>query len=153
MPRIPVLVVLFTVASFPAAAEPEIIDLWPGKPPGETKELPPETDIARETDKPVGDRRIQKITNVSKPTLAVYRPDKSTDTGAAVIVCPGSSGLSSNSDPPVPPAAMATIIVSPMARETPSRSAAMMPDTAAGTTTRRLVVRLLAPSPYAASRR
>ena len=71
------------------AAEPTVLDLWPGKPPGETKELPPETDIAKETDKPVGDRRIQKITNVSKPTLAIYRPEKATDTGAAVIVCPG----------------------------------------------------------------
>ena len=71
------------------AAEPTVLDLWPGKPPGETKELPPETDIAKETDKPVGDRRIQKITNVSKPTLAIYRPEKASDTGAAVIVCPG----------------------------------------------------------------
>src|SRR5262245_19327917 len=71
------------------AAEPTVLDLWPGKPPGETKDLPPETDTAKETDKPVGDRRIQKITNVSKPTLAVYRPEKSADTRAAVIVCPG----------------------------------------------------------------
>src|SRR5262245_46005667 len=71
------------------AAEPTIIDLWPGKPPGETKELPPETDLAKESDAPVGDRRIQKITNVSKPTLAIYRPEKDKDTGAAMIVCPG----------------------------------------------------------------
>lgn len=72
-----------------SAAEPTIIDLWPGKPPGETKDLPPETDIAKDTDKPVGDRRILKITNVSKPTLAIYRPEKSIDTGAAMIVLPG----------------------------------------------------------------
>ena len=71
------------------AAEPTMLDLWPGKPPGETKDLPPETDTAKPDDKPVGDRRIQKITNVSKPTLAVYRPDRGKDTGAAVIVCPG----------------------------------------------------------------
>jgi acetyl esterase/lipase len=71
------------------AAEPTVLDLWPGKPPGETKDLPPETDTATPKDNPVGDRRIQKITNVSKPTLAVYRPDKAKDTGAAVIVCPG----------------------------------------------------------------
>src|SRR4051794_15132179 len=70
------------------AAEPTVLDLWPGKPPGETKDLPPETDTGTPKDK-VGDRRIQKITNVSKPTLAVYRPDKAKDTGAAVIVCPG----------------------------------------------------------------
>lgn len=71
------------------AAEPTIIDLWPGKPPGETKDLPPEIDIAKDTDKPVGDRRILKITNVSKPTLAIYRPEQSIDTGAAVVILPG----------------------------------------------------------------
>jgi acetyl esterase/lipase len=66
-----------------------IVELWTDKPPGETKVLPAEQDIAKPDDKPVGDRRIQKITNVSKPTLAVYRPTKGNDTGAAVIVCPG----------------------------------------------------------------
>ena len=71
------------------AAEPTVLDLWPGKPPGETKELPPETDVGKADDKPVGDRRIQKITSVSKPTLAVYRPDSTSNTGAAVVVCPG----------------------------------------------------------------
>ena len=72
---------------------------------------------------------------------------------AAVIVCPGSSGFRPKSDPPVAPAAMATIIVSPTARDTPSRRAATMPLTAAGATTRTLVVRRRAPSPYEASRR
>lgn len=71
------------------AADPQIINLWPAKPPGETKDLPPETDIAKADDKPVGDRKIIKLTNVSKPTLAIYRPAKDIDTGAAVIVCPG----------------------------------------------------------------
>src|SRR5262245_63241524 len=80
---------IFVMAFDVRAAEPTVLDLWPGKPPGETKDLPPEIDTAKETDKPVGDRRIQKITNVSKPTLAVYRPEKGADTGAAVIVCPG----------------------------------------------------------------
>jgi acetyl esterase/lipase len=72
-----------------SAAEPTVIDLWPGKPPGETKELPPETDTTKPTDKPVGDRKIMKLTNVSKPTLAIYRPEKDKDTGASVIICPG----------------------------------------------------------------
>src|SRR5689334_5608544 len=71
------------------AAERETINLWPGKPPGEIKELPPEEDTAKPDDKPVGDRRIQKITNVSIPTLTFYRPAKEIDTGAAIIVCPG----------------------------------------------------------------
>ncbi len=53
---------------------------------------------------------------------------------------------------PLVPAARATIIVSPMARETARIIAATMPEMAAGTTTRRLVCHRLAPSPYDASR-
>ena len=51
---------------------------------------------------------------------------------AAVIVWPGRHGLRLNTAPPTPPATMATIIVSPSAREKPTISAATMPDTAAG---------------------
>lgn len=72
-----------------AAAEPEIVNVWPGKPPGETKELPPESNTTKPEDKPVGDRPIIKLGNVSTPTLAIYRPAKEADTGAAVIICPG----------------------------------------------------------------
>lgn len=72
-----------------AAADPTILDLWPGKPPGETKTLPPEENTTKPTDKPVGDRPIIKLGNVSTPTLSVFRPAKEQDTGAAVIVCPG----------------------------------------------------------------
>lgn len=71
------------------ATEPTIVDLWPGKPPGETKSLPPEENTTKPNDKPVGDRPIIKLTNVSTPTLSLYRPAKEQDTGAAVIVCPG----------------------------------------------------------------
>lgn len=72
-----------------AAAQPQVVTLWPGKPPGEVKELPPEEDINKPTDKPVGGRPIIKLTNVSTPTLAFYRPKTDVDTGAAVIICPG----------------------------------------------------------------
>lgn len=88
MRRIATLLSIGLVAAA-SAAEPQVIDLWPGKPPGETTKLPPETDLTKPGDRPVGDRLIQKITNVSTPTLAVYRPAKGKDTGAAVIVCPG----------------------------------------------------------------
>jgi acetyl esterase/lipase len=71
------------------AADPQVIHLWPGKPPGESKELPPEENITKPDDKPVGDRPIIKLTNVSTPTLSVYRPSTDRDTGLAIIVCPG----------------------------------------------------------------
>ena len=53
---------------------------------------------------------------------------------------------------PEPPAATATTIVSPIAREMPRMTAATMPDRAAGKTTRTDVVMRRAPSPNEASR-
>ena len=70
---------------------------------------------------------------------------------AEVIVPPGSSGLSVR--PCGAPAATATTIVSPIARLVARISAATMPETAAGKTTRSDVVIFLAPRPYEASRR
>lgn len=88
--RIPLLALALLVSASPIRAdEPTILDLWPGKPPGETKELPPETDLWKDTDNLVGGRRIQKITNVSKPTLAVYRPAKQIDNGTVIVIAPG----------------------------------------------------------------
>jgi len=87
--RLSAFIVVVFLGAAASAAEPTVIDLWPGKPPGETKELPPETDTTKPTDNPVGDRKIIKLTNVSKPTLAIYRPEKDKDTGAAMIICPG----------------------------------------------------------------
>jgi acetyl esterase/lipase len=72
------------------AAKPEItMNIWPAKAPGENKELPPEADITKDTDKLIAGRRIIKLGNVSTPQIAVYRPEKSKDTGASVIICPG----------------------------------------------------------------
>jgi acetyl esterase/lipase len=71
------------------AAEPEIVQLWSGRPPGDTKELPAESDITKPEDNLVGGRPIIKLTNVSTPTLSIFRPAKELDTGAAVVICPG----------------------------------------------------------------
>jgi acetyl esterase/lipase len=71
------------------AADPLVLDVWPGKPPGETKTLPPEADQTKDSDKLIAGRRIIKLGNVSTPRLAVYRPSKDKDTGAAVVICPG----------------------------------------------------------------
>lgn len=72
---------LTCLASSCRAAEPFIVDLWPGKPPGETGTLGEE--------KLTGTVGSRQLTNVSKPTLTVYRPEKDKDTGTAVIVAPG----------------------------------------------------------------
>ncbi len=49
--------------------------------------------------------------------------------------------------PPVPPAAMYTTIVSPMAREMATMKAAEIPEIAAGNTTRNAVVTFRPPRP------
>lgn len=70
------------------AGEPQILALWPEKAPGETKELPPEGEAPGGT-KYVAGKSIYLVTNVSKPELAIYQPEPSKSTGAAVIICPG----------------------------------------------------------------
>mgnify|MGYP000858251083 CR=1 FL=1 len=72
-----------------AADEPDVLNLWPGIPPGETEELPPEADKTKPTDKLIAGRRIIRLGNVSTPQVAIYRPSKAKDTGAAIIIAPG----------------------------------------------------------------
>lgn len=84
-----VTLLVFAVCTSTRAAEPIVVDLWPGKPPGETKELPPEADKTKLDDKLIAGRRIIKLGNVSIPQIAVYRPASKKDTGAAVVICPG----------------------------------------------------------------
>lgn len=85
------LLLSFTVMSLTVhAADPSrVVELWPGKAPGETAELEPERDTTKPTDNLVAGRRLIRLGNVSRPTLSVYRPAPDKDTGAAVLVCPG----------------------------------------------------------------
>jgi acetyl esterase/lipase len=71
--------------------EPDaVLAVWPSTPPGDEQvQLEGEKDVHKETDKPVAGRKIIKLTNVTKPTLALYRPDPAIDTGAAMVICPG----------------------------------------------------------------
>ncbi len=86
MPRF---ILLALLAASLSAAEPLVLNLWPGTPPGDTKALPPEADQTKPTDVLIAGRRIIKLGNVSTPQLAVYRPAREKDTGAAVVICPG----------------------------------------------------------------
>ncbi len=80
---------LFNRNGFCNAVEPAIISLWPGTAPGETAELPPEGEFTEGGTRYIAGKSIYLVTNVSKPELAIYRPDPAIDTGAAVIICPG----------------------------------------------------------------
>jgi acetyl esterase/lipase len=79
-------------ASAPAADKPLVLDLWPGKAPDETGTIGAE--YVRMS--PKLDRKqvevtesTRMITNVTKPTISIYRPPKDKDSGTAMIICPG----------------------------------------------------------------
>ena len=76
---------LLTV-SISLAAEQPVIEVWPGRAPGETKEIGPE-----EWRPPQGKQRadVRRLTNVSKPTLTVFQPPEGKRNGAGVVICPG----------------------------------------------------------------
>jgi acetyl esterase/lipase len=74
------------------ADKPQVVELWPGKAPDETGTIGPEKMVMS----PRLDRKqvevtepTRMITNVTRPTLTIYRPTKEKDTGAAVLICPG----------------------------------------------------------------
>lgn len=81
-------------AASPTHAEdkPIVVEVWPGKPPEETAKIGAE--YVRMS--PKLDRKqvevtepTRMVTNVTKPTLSIYKPAKDKDTGCAVIICPG----------------------------------------------------------------
>jgi acetyl esterase/lipase len=81
-------------ATLPAGADdkPLVVALWPGKAPedpggigAEMVRMSPKLDRKQvEVTEPT-----RLVTNVTKPTLTIYRPAKDKDTGAAVVICPG----------------------------------------------------------------
>jgi acetyl esterase/lipase len=75
-----------------AADNPQIVELWPGNVPDETGNIGAEKFLMS----PKLDRKAvevteptQMVTNVTKPTITIYRPAKEKDTGTAVLICPG----------------------------------------------------------------
>ena len=78
---------LLAIAIFllPAAAdEPLVLRLWPGRAPGEKGAVGEEKFLESPPD-----RQVKRLTNVSDPTISVHKPPADSDTGAAVLVCPG----------------------------------------------------------------
>ena len=62
--------------------------LWSGVAPGEKGDIGEEKDMTKPGEDAPG-RYIARIGNVTQPTITVYLPLKTKDTGAAVVVCPG----------------------------------------------------------------
>jgi acetyl esterase/lipase len=85
----------FTIAAFlflgwfslgaRAAEKPITLDIWPGKAPGETADIGEEKILEQKPN----EKKVKRVTNVSKPTITIFRPEKDKDTGAAVVIAPG----------------------------------------------------------------
>ena len=79
------MVLLFSAATA-IAAEPIVVDVWPGK-------TPDDIGISREEKSRIHDTRYvgptKLVTNVTKPTLTIYSPARDQNTGTAMIICPG----------------------------------------------------------------
>ncbi len=82
------LIIIFFTGALLAGPLPLVskaIPLWSGDVPGEKGDVAAEKQIKREKDD-----GLVRLTNVSKPTITVYRPGKGVkNSGAAVLVCPG----------------------------------------------------------------
>ncbi len=82
------LLIAFTLTAvvplFARSADPlPVLDVWPKAAPGE------KGNVGEEKATTGKNGNVTSITNVSKPTLTIYRPAKDKNTGAAVVVAPG----------------------------------------------------------------
>jgi acetyl esterase/lipase len=78
-------IILCAVSAAQVAQKPLVLDVWPDKVPGETKPI----DAEKLVEPKPGQTKVQRLTNVSKPTITVHRPQADKNTGAAVVICPG----------------------------------------------------------------
>src|SRR5437762_11418723 len=81
---------LFLVGAFAQIvypAEPLVVNLWPGKTPGDAGIAGEER--TRTYQSAILDGPTKLITNVTQPTLTIYLPSKEQNTGTAMLICPG----------------------------------------------------------------
>jgi acetyl esterase/lipase len=71
------------------SAKPITLDIWPSIAPGETGDIGAEYDRTGSDGRLVAGKRVIRLTNVTVPTIAVYKPKPELDTGAAVVIAPG----------------------------------------------------------------
>jgi len=86
--------VLWLCAAWPliAADNPRVVELWPGKVPDASGQTGAEKVLMS----PKLDRKqvevtepTRMVTNVTRPSITIYRPAKEKDCGAAMLICPG----------------------------------------------------------------
>jgi acetyl esterase/lipase len=74
------------------AEKPLVVEIWPGTAPDETGNIGEEMirmspKLNRKQVEVTESTRL--VTNVTRPTLTIYRPAKDKDTGTAMLICPG----------------------------------------------------------------
>jgi acetyl esterase/lipase len=72
--------------------KPLVVEVWPGKVPEETGTIGAEKILMSpklERKQVEVTESTKMVTNVTKPTLTIYRPAKEKDTRTAVLICPG----------------------------------------------------------------
>lgn len=70
-------------------AQQVTLPLWPSGTPEPWHVDGPERDVTKPSDPQPGGRRVIRLADISKPTLAVYAPAESKNSGAAALVFPG----------------------------------------------------------------
>jgi acetyl esterase/lipase len=86
IPSTAYLIAALLASGVASASPPLVVDLWPGKPPGDLPVRGAEKTFIR-TSTIYGTNVI--LTNVTKPTLTVYSPPRGDNTGTAMVICPG----------------------------------------------------------------
>ena len=69
------------------AGEPLVVDVWPGKTPGDAGIAGEEKSFAYQSEILGGPTKL--VTNVSRPTLTVYRAAQAKAPATAMLICPG----------------------------------------------------------------
>ncbi len=82
------LTLLAQPSGWPPAPGHVTLELWPHGAPGAQPNPGPEINTTTAKDHRVAGRAVDRVGNVSTPTLTLYAP-KTNDTGAAVVVFPG----------------------------------------------------------------
>jgi acetyl esterase/lipase len=91
-PIVSVLAWLYVAMPALAADKPRVVALWPGQAPDETGTIGPEKTLlspklSRKQVEVTEPTRM--VTNVTKPTLTIYRPSEGKANGTAMLICPG----------------------------------------------------------------
>lgn len=84
------ILLFLTAAVFASAREAdEIINIWPGTPPGEVKPNGEERNVSRPGEGEKAGRPVIRLADVSKPQIHLFRAPREKANGTCVVVAPG----------------------------------------------------------------